>query len=170
MAGAILSSQRGAPKGLARFARYDVPLLRASEYRGHEVELLLLAWALLLYRYSNGNNVEFTWGRNGTAADFTFNCGTANLNWSLSQTIEQALESLRSYRKQIQADKLVDLDNAIVFFNDECAPSDLPSNAWVSDGDALGGGMTWVSAPVRARGTQHENWNKYLIIYFALLL
>lgn len=144
MAGAILSAPRGPPKGLARFARFDVPLLRAAEYRGHEVDLLLLAWALLLYRYSNGSPVEFTWGRNGTAADFTFNFGTSGLNWSCSDTIAKVLAGLQAYRQQIQTDKLVALDRAIVFFNDECAPSDLPSNAWVSDGDALGGGMTWV--------------------------
>lgn len=158
MAGAILSSQRGAPKGLARFARFDVPLLRASAYRSHEVDLLLLAWALLLYRYSNGNHVEFTWGRNGTAADFTFDFGTSGLSWSSSETIAKALEDVRSYRQQIQADKLVALDNAIVFFNDECAPSDLPSNARVSDGDSLGGGMTWVS---RKEGSHNRNVSRY---------
>ncbi|KAJ5590150.1 hypothetical protein N7450_004122 [Penicillium hetheringtonii] len=130
MAGAILSAPRGPPKGLARFARFDVPLLRAAEYRGHEVDLLLLAWALLLYRYSNGSPVEFTWGRNGTAADFTFNFGTSGLNWSCSDTIAKVLAGLQAYRQQIQTDKLVALDRAIVFFNDECAPSDLPSNAW----------------------------------------
>ncbi|KAJ5102919.1 hypothetical protein N7532_003448 [Penicillium argentinense] len=157
--GAILSTEREAPKKLlARFARFDVPLLRASEYRGHEVDLLLLAWALLLFRHSNGNHIEFTWGRNETAADFTFNFGTSGLSWSTSELIAKALEGVQSYRQQIQAGKLVALDEAIVFFNDECAPSDLSSNARVSDGDALGGGMAWGNIQLQATMSDGNLW------------
>lgn len=145
--GAVLSSERAAPKKrLARFIRFDVPLLRAREFQGREVDLLLLAWSLLLYRYNNGNQVEFTWGRNGTAADFTFDLSTSDLAWAPSNPISKALGGVTSYRQQIQATSLVALDNAIVFFNDECAPRDLPSSARVSDGDAFGGGMAWVRA------------------------
>ena len=144
--GAILSTGREPPRRRARFVRFDVALLRARDFQGREVDLLLLAWSLLLYRYSNGNHVEFTWGRNGTAAHFTFDFGTASIAWSASEPISVALEGVQNYRQKIQANSLVALDNAIVFFNDECAPRDLPSSARVSDGDALGGGMAWVSA------------------------
>lgn len=143
--GAVLSSERAAPeKRLARFVRFNVPLLRVREFQGREVDVLLLAWSLLLYRYSNGSQVEFTWGRNGTAADFTFDFSTSSIAWVASNPISEALEGVASYRQRIQANRLVALDNAIVFFNDECAPRDLPSSARVSDGDALGGGMAWV--------------------------
>lgn len=140
--GAVLSSEREAPKKrLATFVCFNVPIVRTSEFSGREVELLLLAWALLLYRYSNGNHIQFTWGRNGTAADFTFNTSGS---WNASDPIAKALKSVQSYRQEIQAGSLAALDNAILFFNDECAPNDLPSNARVSDGDELGGGMAWV--------------------------
>ena len=145
MAGAILSTGNEAPKKLARFVRFDVPLLVQNEFQGREVDLLLLAWALLQYRYSNGNPVEFTWGRNGTGADFTFDFSTARAGWSPDVSIAGALESVKKSREEAHAGHLVDVDNAIVFFNDECAPRDLSSNARVSDGDALGGGMAWVS-------------------------
>jgi hypothetical protein len=144
MVGTILSTESEGPKKLARFVQFDVPLLRKSEFQGREVDLVLLAWALLLYRYSNGNLVEFTWGRNGTGADFTFDFSTASASWSPEIPISTALESVEKSRKQLHIGKLVAFDNAIVFFNDECAPRDLSSNARVSDGDALGGGMAWV--------------------------
>jgi hypothetical protein len=144
MAGAFLSTQNEKPKKLTRFVQFNVPLLRKSEFQGHEVDLLLLAWALLLYRYSNGNHVEFTWGRNGTGADFTFDFSTASAAWSPAIAIATALKSVAESREQVNAKSLVDLHGAIVFFNDECVPRDLSSNARVSDGDALGGGMAWV--------------------------
>ncbi|KAJ5178893.1 hypothetical protein N7492_002103 [Penicillium capsulatum] len=144
--GAVLSSERAAPKRLARFVRFNVSLLRTREFQGREVDLILLAWSLLLYRYSNGNQVEFTWGRNGTAADYTFDFNTASVAWTASDPISTALEAVASYRQRVQANSLVALDNAVVFFNDECAPRDLPTSARVSDGDALGGGMAWVRA------------------------
>lgn len=122
MAGAILSTGNEAPKKLARFIRFDVPLLVKSEFRGREVDLLLLAWALLLYRYSNGNPVEFTWGRNGTGADFTFDFSTTSAAWSPTISIASALKSVENAREQAHAGHLVDVDNAIVFFNDESAP------------------------------------------------
>ncbi|KAJ5329217.1 hypothetical protein N7452_009607 [Penicillium brevicompactum] len=145
MAGAILSTGNEPPKKLARFIRFDVPLLVKSEFQGREVDLLLLAWALLLYRYSNGNPVEFTWGRNGTGADFKFDFSTASAAWNPAISIAGALETVQKSRQEAHAGHLVDVDNGIVFFNDECAPRDLSSNARVSDGDALGGGMAWVS-------------------------
>ncbi|KAJ5151019.1 uncharacterized protein N7482_010271 [Penicillium canariense] len=156
--GAILSTERAAPKRLARFVRFDVPLVRASEYHGQEVDLLLLAWALLLYRYSNGNQVQLTWGRNGTAADVTFDFSTASIACDAADAISVALEGVRSYRQQIQAGKLIALDNAVVFFNDECAPSDLPSSARVSDGDALGGGMAWGNIQLQATMSHSHLW------------
>lgn len=144
--GAILSSEHESPrKRLATFVRFDVPLLRATEYRGREVDLLLLAWSLLLYRYSNGSHIQFTWGQNGTAADFTFDFNSVNIYWDVSDPVSKALKDVQKYREQVRAENLVVIDNAIVFFNDECAPSDLPS-AQVSDSDALGGGMVWVRA------------------------
>lgn len=148
MAGAILSTGNEAPKKLARFIRFNVPLLAKSEFQGREVDLLLLAWALLLYRYSNGNPVEFTWGRNGTGADFTFDFSSSSAGWSPAMSLTSALETIEKSRQEVHAGHLVDVDNAIVFFNDECAPRDLSSNARVSDGDALGGGMAWVSFKV----------------------
>jgi hypothetical protein len=144
MAGAILSTENEEPKKLARFVRFDVPLLRKSEFQGREVDLVLLAWALLLYRYSNGNPVEFTWGRNGTNADFKFEFSTAIAGWNPAIPISTALESVEKSREEVHAGKLVAVDNTIVFFNDECAPRELSGNARVSDGDALGGDMAWV--------------------------
>lgn len=145
--GAILPSEREPPKKrLAKFIPFDVPFVRANGYRGHEVDLLLLAWYLLLYRYSNGNHIPFTWGTNGPAADFTFDFTTSTMTWNASDSIAKALEGVESYRQLKEVRSLIALDNAIVFFNDKCAPSDLHSNARVSDGDALGGGMTWVRA------------------------
>lgn len=142
--GAILSLERESPKErLANFVPFDAPLLRASDYRGREVDLLLLAWSLLLYRYSNGNHIQFTWGLNGTAADSIFAFNTGNISWDASDPISKALEEIAKYRKQVQSERLVALDGAIVFVNDECAPSDLPG-AQVSNSDALGGGMAWV--------------------------
>ncbi|KAJ5668857.1 hypothetical protein N7462_009927 [Penicillium macrosclerotiorum] len=158
MAGAFLSTGREAPKRLARFARFEVPLVRSSEYQGSEADLLLLAWALLLYRYSNGNPVQFTWGRNGTSADFTFDFDTSTVTWNATDAISVAFESVRSYRHQIQAGNLVTLDNAILFFNDECAPRDLSSNARVSDGDALGGGMAWGNIQLQATMSDSSLW------------
>lgn len=142
--GVVLSLEHESPeKHLATFVRFDVSLLRASEHRGREVDLLLLAWSLLLYRYSNGNHVQFTWGQNGTAANFTLDFNTANIAWDASDPVSKALEEVEEYRKQVRAEGLVAIDNSIVFFNDECAPSDLPI-VQVRDGDALGGGMDWV--------------------------
>ncbi|CAG7931910.1 unnamed protein product [Penicillium olsonii] len=158
MAGAILSTGNEAPKKLARFVRFDVPLLAQSEFQGREVDLLLLAWALLQYRYSNGNPVEFTWGRNGTGADFTFDFSTASAGWNPDVSIAGALESAKKSREEAHAGHLVDVDNAIVFFNDECAPRDLSSNARVSDGDALGGGMAWGNIQLQATMSEGSLW------------
>lgn len=146
MAGAILSIGKKEPKKLARFIQFDVPLLVKREFQGREVDLLLLAWALLLYRYSNGDPVEFTWGRNGTGADFTFDFSTASAAWSPISSIASALKSVEKSREQVKAGHLVNIEDAVLFFNDECAPRDLPTTARVSDGDALGGGMAWVSS------------------------
>ncbi|KAJ5310531.1 uncharacterized protein N7443_002992 [Penicillium atrosanguineum] len=156
--GAVLSSERKAPKKyLATFVRFDVPIVRASEYSGHEVELLLLAWALLLYRYSNGNHVQFTWGRNGTTAGFTSNFDTS-VSWDASDPVARALESVQSYRQETQAGNLVALDNAVLFLNDECAPSDLPSNARVSDSDELESGMEWGNIQLQATMSDGNLW------------
>ncbi|CAG7952942.1 unnamed protein product [Penicillium salamii] len=158
MAGAILSTGNEAPKKLARFIRFNVPLLAKSEFQGREVDLLLLAWALLLYRYSNGNPVEFTWGRNGTGADFTFDFSSSSAGWSPAMSLTSALETIEKSRQEVHAGHLVDVDNAIVFFNDECAPRDLSSNARVSDGDALGGGMAWGNIQLQATMSEGSLW------------
>lgn len=146
MAGAILSIGKKESKKLAKFTQFDVPLLLKREFQGREIDLLLLAWALLLYRYSNGNPVEFTWGRNGAGADFTCDFSTAGAAWNPVNSIASTLKSVEKSREQVKAGDLVNIEDTVVFFNDECAPCDLPTTARVSDGDALGGGMAWVSS------------------------
>lgn len=125
--------------------RYDVPALRKHQEHSYELEALLLAWSLLLYRHSHGNHVEFSWGLGETGSETcrTFTLNTSKLQWDSSDSVASELEVFRSYlQQQLESEKPVTTDGYRFFFNDEAASGDVV-NQVTEDGNLS---VNWVSA------------------------
>ena len=106
--------------------RYDIPILREHQQGVNELEALLLAWSLLLYRHSHGEHVQYSWGLSelGTSTSRTFEVNTSTLSWSADNSVSTALGVFRSYlQDQLQSEYPIAADRFQFFFNDECAPS-----------------------------------------------
>lgn len=131
-------------KPQAKGVRYDVPVLRKHHGQDrYELETLLLAWSLLLYRYNHGNHVEFSWGLSeiGSTTCRTFTLNTAKLQWDGNNSVASELEVLRTHlQQQLQSQGPVKTEGCRFFFNDEAAPGDLV-NEVTEDGDIS---VNWV--------------------------
>ncbi|RGP80018.1 non-ribosomal peptide synthetase [Fusarium longipes] len=130
--------------------RHDVPLLRKhNEQDTHELETLILAWSLLLYRHSHGNHVEFSWGLSeiGSSTCRTFTLNTAKLQWEGSNSVTTQLEVFKTYlQQQLQSEVPSKKDGYRFFFNDEPAPGDLV-NQVTEDGDIS---VNWGNVQIQA--------------------
>jgi hypothetical protein len=138
------SAKPSAPQ--IKSVRHDVPVLRKHhEHDTYELEILLLAWSLLLYRHSHGNHVEFSWGLSeiGSSTCRTFTLNTAKLQWEGSNSVASELKVFKTYlQQQLQSEVPVKKEQCRFFFNDEPAPGDLV-NQVSEDGDIS---VNWVTA------------------------
>lgn len=114
----------------------------------HQLEALLLAWALLLYRNSNGSPVQFSWSLSelGAATTTTFEVNTSTLGWTATDSVKVALAGIREYlRQQLDAEYPLAADRYTFSFNDEFAPDG--SFSHLKDGDHT---MTWGNVQLQA--------------------
>jgi hypothetical protein len=122
-----LSAKPNAPQ--TKSVRHDVPVLRKHhEQDTQELEILLLAWSLLLYRHNHGNHVEFSWGLTeiGSSTCHTFTLNTAKLQWDGSNSVASELQVLRTYiQQQLPSEVSYTRDSYKFFFNDEPAQGGL---------------------------------------------
>lgn len=147
----IVCSEHQAPEKPtpAKGLRYDVPIIRKHEQDIHQLEALLLAWALLLYRHSNGQHVQFSWGLSETGArtNNTFELSTSRLPWGAADSISIALEGIRGYlRQQLQSETPIAADRYTFFFNDECAPDGSVSHVNETGDHSIGWVRSWILA------------------------
>ncbi|KAH7253325.1 hypothetical protein B0J15DRAFT_39227 [Fusarium solani] len=129
--------------------RYDVPVLRQHQQDSYEVEALLLAWTLLLYRHSHGNHVQFSWGLSeiGSQTSRTFELNTTRLQWSADSSVATELDVIRDYlRQQLQSEEPIQADKYTLFFNDESATGDAVSHV-TEEGDLS---MSWGNVQLQA--------------------
>ncbi|KAG5660295.1 hypothetical protein KAF25_003817 [Fusarium avenaceum] len=141
------------PASRTQGVRYDVPALRKHQEHSYELEALLLAWSLLLYRHSHGNHVEFSWGLSeiGSETCRTFTLNTSKLQWDSSDSVASELEVFRSYlQQQLESEKPVTTDGYRFFFNDEAAPGDVV-NQVTQDGNLS---VNWGNVQIQA--TLHD--------------
>lgn len=108
-----------------RGVRYNVPILQHEQHDARQLELLLLAWTLLLYRHSRGEHIHFSWGLNeiGTTTNRTFEVNTSSLPWDAAGTVSTALEAVRNHLQQQLSESPLETSRYTLFFNDESAPS-----------------------------------------------
>lgn len=134
---------------------FDVPVLSSkansqdSSHDIHQLEALLLAWALLLYRNSNGGPVQFSWSLSelGAATTTTFEVNTSTLGWTATDSVKVALDSIREYlRQQLDSEYPLAADRYTFSFNDEFAPDG--SFSHLKDGDHT---MSWVRCFAKLR-------------------
>ncbi|KAF4345070.1 AM-toxin synthetase (AMT) [Fusarium beomiforme] len=132
--GDVQSSAQPRTKGV----RYDVPVLRKQQDQdSYELEILLLAWTLLLYRHSHGNHVEFSWGLSeiGSSTCRTFTLNTSKLQWDGSDSVTSELKVFRSYLQQeLQSEQPFETKGYKFFFNDEAATGEVVTNV-TEDGE-----------------------------------
>ena len=107
--------------------QYDVPILQGRQDDGYHLEVLLLAWTLLLHRQSNGNHVEYSWGlcdvENHTCR--TFGLSTSSLSFSRTDSVSVVLDSIRNYlRELLPSESPVAVDRYTLVLTDERAASD----------------------------------------------
>ncbi|KAK2674556.1 hypothetical protein RAB80_009540 [Fusarium oxysporum f. sp. vasinfectum] len=123
--GDVQSSAQPRAKGV----RYDVPVLRKQQDQdSYELEILLLAWTLLLYRHSHGNHVEFSWGLSeiGSSTCRTFTLNTSKLQWDGSDSVASELKVFRNYLQQeLQSEQPFETKGYKFFFNDEAATGEV---------------------------------------------
>lgn len=140
--GDVQSSAQPRAKGV----RYDVPVLRKQQDQdSYDIEILLLAWTLLLYRHSHGNHVEFSWGLSeiGSSTCRTFTLNTSKLQWDGGDSIASELQVFRSYLQQeLQSEQPFETKGYKFFFNDEAATGEVVTNV-TEDGELS---VNWVSA------------------------
>lgn len=140
-----LSAEPNVPQ--TKTVRHNVPVLRKHhEQDAQELEILLLAWSLLLYRHNHGNHVEFSWGLTeiGSSTCRTFTLNTAKLQWDGSNIVASELEVFKTYtQQQLQSEVPFKRDQYKLFFNDEPATGDLV-NYITEDGDIS---VNWVRPP-----------------------
>ncbi|KAJ4003482.1 Non-ribosomal peptide synthetase [Fusarium irregulare] len=145
-------------KPQAKGVRYDVPVLRKHQEQDSDgLEILLLAWSLLLYRHNHGNHVEFSWGlsevRSTTCRTFTLN--TAKLQWEGSNSVASELEVFRTYlQQQLQSQGPAKTEGCRFFFNDEAAPGDLV-NEITEEGDIS---VNWGNVQIQATLQDDTLW------------
>ncbi|CAG1997412.1 unnamed protein product [Fusarium graminearum] len=143
-----LSAEPNVPQ--TKTVRHNVPVLRKHhEQDAQELEILLLAWSLLLYRHNHGNHVEFSWGltkiESSTCRTFTLN--TAKLQWDGSNIVASELEVFKTYtQQQLQSEVPSKRDQYKLFFNDEPATGDLV-NYINEDGDIS---VSWGNVQIQA--------------------
>ncbi|KAM0350534.1 hypothetical protein ACHAPU_003016 [Fusarium lateritium] len=136
------------PASRTKGVRYDVPVLRKSQ-DSYELESLLLAWSLFLYRHSHGNPVEFSWGLNeiGSETCRTFTLNTSKLQWDSSDSVASELKVFRSYlQQQLQSEEPVKTEKYRFFFNDEAVAGDVASQV-TEDGDLS---VNWGNVQIQA--------------------
>ncbi|KAJ4172548.1 Non-ribosomal peptide synthetase [Fusarium falciforme] len=129
--------------------RYDVPILRQHQQDSYELEALLLAWTLLLYRHSHGNHVQFSWGLSeiGSQTSRTFELNTTRIQWSADSSVATELDVTRDYlRQQLQLEEPIQANKYTLFFNDESATGDAVSYV-TEDGDLS---MSWGNVQLQA--------------------
>lgn len=117
----LLLAQQHTAKGI----RHDVPVLAERLPEGaSELEVLLLGWALLLYRNSLGNHVQFSWryAQAGTDNKTTLEVNTSKLQWSATDSVATALEAVRGYLRTNLPDAGLSVDGYSFLLNDEFAP------------------------------------------------
>ncbi|KAE8148003.1 hypothetical protein BDV25DRAFT_142208 [Aspergillus avenaceus] len=105
---------------MADFIPVTAPTVTECEDPTTQGDILLLSWILLLYRYSNGNDVQFTWGRGG----FTSNVSTSQVIADRSVPLSDALRSIQSLREKGKWGSygLSEPQSDLLFFRDQCAP------------------------------------------------
>ncbi|KAF4975480.1 hypothetical protein FZEAL_7743 [Fusarium zealandicum] len=133
----------------AKGVRYDIPVLRDLQQSNYEIEALLLAWTLHLYRQSHGDHVQYTWGlcEKGSSAGRAFELNTSRLQWNADDPVSTALDVIRGYlRQQLQSESALEADRYTFFLNDEFAPGDAYSHA-NEQGDLS---MTWGNVQLQA--------------------
>ncbi|KAM0559936.1 hypothetical protein ACHAPJ_003887 [Fusarium lateritium] len=148
------SETQHAPR--AKGVRYDVPVLRKHQ-DNYELEILLLAWTLLLYRHSHGNHVEFSWGLSeiGSSTCRTFTLNTSKLQWNGSDSIATELDVFRSYlQQQLQSEQPIQADRYKFFFNDEAVSGDLVSEV-TEEGDFS---VNWGNVQIQATIEKDTLW------------
>ncbi|KAH6896817.1 hypothetical protein B0T10DRAFT_475166 [Thelonectria olida] len=119
------SSGQLAPKKLAQATRYQVPILTNLPEDASELEVLLLAWTLLLYRNSLGNHVQYSWRYSeiGSSTNTTLEVNTSKLQWNAADPVSTALEAIRGFlRNNIDPETTISVDRHAFLFNDEFAP------------------------------------------------
>ncbi|KAM0280109.1 hypothetical protein ACHAO9_011373 [Fusarium lateritium] len=137
--------------------RYDVPALRKHQEHSYELEAVLLAWSLLLYRHNHGNHVEFSWGLSeiGSETCRTFTLNTSKLQWDSSDSVASELEVFRGYlQQQLKTEEPVKTDGYRFFFNDEAAPGDVV-NQVAQDGDIS---VNWGNVQIQATIQDDALW------------
>ncbi|KAM0304292.1 hypothetical protein ACHAPM_002372 [Fusarium culmorum] len=143
-----LSAQPNAPQ--TKSVHHNVPVLRKHhEQDNQELEILLLAWSLLLYRHNHGNHVEFSWGLTeiGSSTCRTFTLNTAKLQWDGSNSVASGLEIFKTYiQQQLQSEVPFKREQYRFFFNDEPATGDLV-NQVTEDGDIS---VNWGNVQIQA--------------------
>ncbi len=140
--GDVQSSAQPRAKGV----RYEVPALRKQQDQdSYDLEILLLAWTLLLYRHSHGNHVEFSWGLSeiGSSTCRTFTLNTSKLQWDGGDSVASELKVFRNYLQQeLQSEQPFETKEYKFFFNDEAATGEVVTNV-TEDGELS---VNWVSA------------------------
>ncbi|KAI1023938.1 hypothetical protein LB504_005342 [Fusarium proliferatum] len=144
--GDVQSSAQPRAKGV----RYDVPVLRKQQGQdSYDLEILLLAWTLLLYRHSHGNHVEFSWGLSeiGSSTCRTFTLNTSKLQWDGSDSVASELQVFRSYLQQeLQSGQPFETKGYKFFFNDEAATGEVVTNV-TEDGELS---VNWGNVQIEA--------------------
>ncbi|CAM1507635.1 Fc.00g072760.m01.CDS01 [Cosmosporella sp. VM-42] len=106
--------------------KYDIPIFKNEQQEVYELEALLLAWTLFLYRQNHGEHVQYSWGLSeiGTFTSHTFEVDTSRLPWDSADSISTALGVFRSYlQQQLQRESQVAANRYLLYFNDELAPN-----------------------------------------------
>jgi hypothetical protein len=121
------SSEQLAPKKLAQAKgiRFDVRVLTNLPQDASELEVLLLAWTLLLYRNSLGNHVQYSWRYSeiGSSTNTTLEVNTSKLQWNAADSISTALGAIRGFlQNNIDPETTLSVDRHTFLLNDEFAP------------------------------------------------
>ncbi|KAK2598934.1 hypothetical protein QQS21_005612 [Conoideocrella luteorostrata] len=114
----------GRGKGL----QFEIPGLFQRANHIHESEILLLAWSLLLHRYSTDGSSQFAWGlcSDDEQANPTFGVRKLDFASTPNKSISAALKDVQAYVGPLLAsDARLAADGTVLFFNDE----DVPENA-----------------------------------------
>ncbi|KAK7428259.1 Non-ribosomal peptide synthetase [Neonectria magnoliae] len=148
----LLCSEHSAaiPPTQAKTLRFDVPILTNRREDVPELDALLLAWTLLLYRHNSGNHVQYSWSLSeiGASPNGSFELNTSKLPWEATDSVSTALDGIRGYLRQtLNSDTPVAAERFTLFFNDESAPDG--SSSYVQEGDySMGWGNIQLQAVI----------------------